>query len=100
MSWARAACIPVERGSPLAPPPARWPAREGAAGMRIGSEGGGRDVAWQRCSVLTRAQVISSPSLRLSEIGSLPFSKRFHKVDVFFWRDPGVLQGFNGPGIV
>jgi len=62
--------------------------------------GGGRDVDWKRCSVLTRTQVISSPSLQLSEIGSLPFSKRFHKVDVFIWRDPGVLQDFNGRGIV
>ncbi len=27
---------------------ARGPAREGAAGMRVGGEGGGRDADWQR----------------------------------------------------
>jgi len=29
-------------------PPARWPVREGAAGMQLGGDGGGRDSAWQR----------------------------------------------------
>jgi len=45
-SWpgSHVACNPVERDR-------RWPrlpAREGAAGMWIGGEGGGRDSDWQR----------------------------------------------------
>jgi hypothetical protein len=43
------ACLPAEQDRRWPRPHARWPAREGgAAGMRIGGDGGGRDSAWQR----------------------------------------------------
>jgi len=41
------ACVPVEWDRLWPRPPARWPAREGAAGMRTGGEGGGRNSDWQ-----------------------------------------------------